>query len=377
MLILENPKTAGCARVRTTMNVSDVTASSASSSATVHGVVVGELSPIKTSTKNSAVKYFDGRFGDGKRTVRLVSFDATLRKKLEDVRKSGGGVALQNCMVKRKAPDDFELHVNNKSTVLSSPKKFKVTEEVVRNDVPDCAQLGTLEEIKDVAEHQLVCITGKVTALSKIEELVKKSSGKVFRKRDFVIADPTASCRGVVWEQHLDVLKEETSYKISNATIRSFNGAKYLSLGERVVINTVDDIGNIVDESVFNETGGVEVVEGEIIAVLKTEVYVGCRNCSSKVLEVEGIGECTKCGAKMKVGKCKCKHIARVVLEDVNDKEYRVTMFDQVIQQVVRFSNELSSGGIDDQLLTSPSLIYTIKDEIITSVSRIVTDQEN
>ena len=41
-----------------TMDVSDVKAST--SSGTVHGVVVGELPPVKTSSKNRVVKYFDG-----------------------------------------------------------------------------------------------------------------------------------------------------------------------------------------------------------------------------------------------------------------------------------------------------------------------------
>ena len=100
------------------MDVSDVKAPT--SSGTVHGVVFGELSPIKTSSKNRAVKYFDGQFSDGKKTVRLVSFDPALRNKFEEIRKSGGGLALQNCFVKRKA-DNFELHVNNKSSVISSP----------------------------------------------------------------------------------------------------------------------------------------------------------------------------------------------------------------------------------------------------------------
>ena len=55
------------------MKVSDVEPSTLAR--TFHGVVISELSPIKTSTKNSAVKYFDGRFSNGKKTVRLVSFD--------------------------------------------------------------------------------------------------------------------------------------------------------------------------------------------------------------------------------------------------------------------------------------------------------------
>ena len=105
-----------CAFVRNSvkMNVSDIK-SSTSKYATVHGVVVGELSPVKTSSRNNAMKYFDGQFGEGTKTVRLVSFDSSLRSKLEDITKTGGEVALQNCVIKRKATsDEFELHVNNK-----------------------------------------------------------------------------------------------------------------------------------------------------------------------------------------------------------------------------------------------------------------------
>ena len=77
------------------MDVSDMELST--SSGKFHGVVVGELSPVKTSSKNNAVKYFDGRFSDGKKTVRLVSFDPKLCSRLDEVKKSGCRVALENC----------------------------------------------------------------------------------------------------------------------------------------------------------------------------------------------------------------------------------------------------------------------------------------
>ena len=42
------------------------------------------------------MKYFDAGLAMKKKLVRLVSFGPTLRSKLEDIRKSGGGEALQN-----------------------------------------------------------------------------------------------------------------------------------------------------------------------------------------------------------------------------------------------------------------------------------------
>ena len=134
---------------------------------------------------------------------------------------------------------------------------------------------------------------------------MEKSNGKVLRKCDFVIADSSRSCRGVVWEENMVELKENSSYKILNATVRCFNGAKYLSVGEQAIIKFVGEIGNITEELICDESGRILLVEGEIIGILKTDVYLGCRICNSKVTEVGNIGECTKCGAKVKIGKCK------------------------------------------------------------------------
>ena len=55
------------------------------SAVTVHGVVLGTVSPVKTSTLNRGVKYFDGTFSDGKKTLRMVSFEPKLRGQLEGI----------------------------------------------------------------------------------------------------------------------------------------------------------------------------------------------------------------------------------------------------------------------------------------------------
>ena len=62
------------------MDLSDLVVSTgASSSGTVHGILVGEVSLIKMSRKRNDIKYFEGQFSDRKKTVRLVSFESKLR----------------------------------------------------------------------------------------------------------------------------------------------------------------------------------------------------------------------------------------------------------------------------------------------------------
>jgi len=68
------------------------------------------------------------------------------------------------------------------------------------------------------------------------------------------------------------------------------------------------------------------------------------------------------------------KNIARVLVVDTNEKEYKITMFDKMIHQLLAFSDAISGGNIDDQLLATPYLSYTIKDKVVTSVSKAIVN---
>ena len=142
-------------------------------------------------------------------------------------------MALQNCVFKRSRSDgdEFEILVNKKTSITQSPKKFKVGEEDVLK-IACAPQLGTLEELKDLCEHQQVSLTGKVQLLLAVEEVVVKSTGKRLSKQEFVFADCTAACRGVLWEEHINEVKENSCYNIINATVRSM-GLSMCQLGKK------------------------------------------------------------------------------------------------------------------------------------------------
>lgn len=81
--------------------------------------------------------------------------------------------------------DNFKVHINSKTSILSSPKKFKGVEEKLTSQARCLSELGTLEELKDVAEHQQISISGKVVAfLSPVEQIVMKASEKHLSKQE-------------------------------------------------------------------------------------------------------------------------------------------------------------------------------------------------
>lgn len=79
--------------------------------------------------------------------------------------------------------------VTSQTVIRNSPKKFKIDDKVVQDfEAGKCSDIKTLEELKNVAEHQYVSVTGKITSIFPIEKIIVKSSGKV-EKMDFLLAD--------------------------------------------------------------------------------------------------------------------------------------------------------------------------------------------
>ena len=241
-----------------------------SSSASVEGVFVGNISPIKMSRTNSRVKYFEGHLSDGAKTVRFVSFEPKLRSQVEEAKDNLCGVALKNCTVKRsRDAGGLEVLVSSQTKITNSPKKFKVDERALNEcDTVKSIEIVSLDQLQEVTEQQYVTVKGKVV-LGPTEKVTVKNSGKVLTKRDCEFADSTAIFRCVTWEEQVELFKEDQSYKLNNATIRSFNGAKYLSLGEVCDVELIEDIGEVIDdENSASQSGSAKVVLGEIVAVV-------------------------------------------------------------------------------------------------------------
>lgn len=67
---------------------------------TIFGVMT-ELPPVKCSSRSSQLKYFTGKVSNGKKTMRVVSFNLVLRSCLHDSLKSFTTVALTDCQKKK------------------------------------------------------------------------------------------------------------------------------------------------------------------------------------------------------------------------------------------------------------------------------------
>lgn len=145
-----------------------------------------------------------------------------------------------------------------------------------------------------------------------------KARSVTLKKEAFVLADSTGVIKGVAWEKDVGMVKVGCSYRFCNVTVRSFSGAKYLSLSENSGIEEVEDVGEGVEEET-DDPIGVKIVKGEIVNVEKCDTYESCRTCRAKVIAInETIGKCSKCEAKVKLSKSNRSCTAHFVVKDGN-----------------------------------------------------------
>lgn len=177
--------------------------------ATVHGMVT-ELSPLKRSKKDDSVRYFFGTMSDGKSSVRVISFEPSLRSAMDLSMSKNDPISVVLC---EGRSGDKELLLNRSTKIESSPMKFG---EVKKKD----AIVLEMNDLGCVGGNQKVNVMVKAKQVE-VPEKVTNKDGKVLKKQDCVIGDASGCGRVVVWEDDVGKMEEDKSYKLVDVSVRS------------------------------------------------------------------------------------------------------------------------------------------------------------
>lgn len=334
--------------------------------AVIHGVIVGDVSPVKQSRKGTGVRFFEGNLSDGKEVVRMVSFEPKLHSDIIKAKANAESVMLSNCSIqKSKLPtnDNLEVILNTHTNIEKSPKKFTIDESSLNIESTSTSDIASLIEIPGLAVNQHINVIGKVLSLNAPEKVHSKSKDEFFTKQDFVIGDSSATCKGVLWGTKIGTIKEGDSYSFHNVSVSQYNGTNYISLSSNSDATIINDIGATTMYEGDNATTN---VYGEIIAVLNSESYLKCRMCKNKVVPNDTLfGECRRCGLKIKLSKCITGNSAKLLIENEGDgSEVIATAFDSVIDKLVE---DIGGNTLAERLLQTTSIQFTInKANVIT-----------
>ena len=104
---------------------------------------------------------------------------------MEDAHKEGCEVRSSKQVQGEKGlRDAFKILANHKMETMTSPKKFKISDEPRDKQAAvtsKCLDLDTIEELRDSQEFQRVNIIGRCSQISPFEE-IKRKGGSVLQK---------------------------------------------------------------------------------------------------------------------------------------------------------------------------------------------------
>lgn len=114
----------------------------ASTSTSIHGAVTS-LSPIKKGRKSL---FFNGTLADETSQIRLVGFDASQLRKLQDYQQKQLPVQLINCEVKpSRYGEGYDVMLKSGSQIRESPRKIDVPSLMIETEALNIT-LDTLQQ---------------------------------------------------------------------------------------------------------------------------------------------------------------------------------------------------------------------------------------
>ena len=336
--------------------------------ASVHGVIV-DVSPIHSTKRYSARKYFSACITDGKETLKFVCYNPALRPNVEKMRQRKKPCTIKNCTIKYSTypptEGDFELHHTAKTKVVANhSKKFEISNDRIYTS---SRVLEQLSELENAIKGQIVTVCGKISRITDPED-VQSSSGSKFRKQECTLADSDMSVPLKIWEGDIGKVCKGKCYRFFKVKFRQYKGKRFITTTEDSTINEIDDIGEVTKEITLSNTQ--TEIRGQIAAVSFVSTYKACPSCNSKVDHTSA--ECTKCHSLVALSRCKDQLFAKFTVQDESKVPHDVTAFAEVISKIIASDLQTpSESQIKRWLLSSAPALFRVNERgIVTSVER-------
>ena len=241
------------------------------------GYVVS-VSPTKKS-KNS-FPYFNFKLQvESEKCERVVCFDSSKQSMIRNFQTSREPVQLQNIGRKKSlyVPDTNEIHYYKRSKVVKASNreiKFEFNKEF-EEDV----RATTIEAISSISRDQVITVEGKVKCDG--EPVLNESRGVRMQER-CALKDDTGMVRLTLWNDLIDKVNNEQSYKITHVRVKEYDSMKYLTTtpDSEILPPTREYTAVNVDEEEFNNLFDIHSIVVERVELLDhyKKSYC-CRSC--------------------------------------------------------------------------------------------------
>lgn len=335
---------------------------------------VQTLSPKKRSRKTSAT-YFDFCIQtEGAEYKRAVCFHPNFHEQLKEYERSKTPITISN------ASEQLNKYSNTKEIIVNKRARIQATNnhevsfefEPRQRDETENVRKVKIDALKNLEPGEMVVLEGR---LHLVQESTgeKEVNGEVLKfNPKGLIQDETGVIPITIWGDANDQLQNNKCYEFTNVKYRLYQHQKSLTSTPRTTfIETNDEFPEFSDETIKEQFQDLHVEGRSILAAEKFKRWCICKRCKKALTDVINlpIATCSECRLVQRPATCETNASVRVQLELAGEKTLWLTVFKEIIIQILESSNEMTEMDVtlhsnDDDvylallLLPGPMQVY-------------------
>lgn len=312
------------------------------------------VSPVKKAAASKKT-FFNCILQTETDVMRAVCFDSDKRAEIDTISKTKSPVKLKHLTTKESSSGTSQdIQITKHTTVTPIDKDllhFTFSDElstISQNSVIN------LSSILKLAPEQLITVKAQVTNISAVK-VFNSNRGKL-QKQDVIIRDTTASIKVVLWQEYVDILQTDETYKLENLRVKGFKDDRYLNTPKSDPFTAtpcppfdqplveVDDLQEVTSN----------ITQSQVIGFRNATKTMDCISCFKRVCAKPNstLAVCEKCKLTQPIRTCPTHWQLRVLIRDLqNDKNIALTIQHQQTKDLLLMISptfNLSTATEDD-----------------------------
>ena len=311
------------------------------------------ISEVKNASESKR-KYFNCIVQSNDKQIRAVCFSPEKRAEMQAVAATKSPVKMKN--YKQSSNDDLTITQFTKIIPLDNKDvNFAYSEELC---LAGTGKPIPISSIIKLAAEQLIIVKGKVVKTSGVK-MQPTRYGKL-KKRDVVIADPTAYIKVVLWGNYVDALQLHETYILNNVRVKNTKFERYLNTPRNENFTAVNDVPFTTAVVPYeDEVDTTSTVNGMILGIQNASKSLACNNCQKRTVQIvtPHKGLCQSCKSQQPPSSCAFFWSLRILVKPENGHKNIHLRLDhnatETLLHLINHNFQLGSATKEDEIVAT------------------------
>lgn len=288
---------------------------------------------------------------EGSEYKRAVCFHPSFHDQLKEYERSKTPVTISNASEQLNKYNNTKEIIVNKRARIQATNNHEVTFEYEprHSDETENGRKVTIDGLRKLEAGEMLIVQGRLH-LDKESTSEKEVNGEVLKfNPKCLIQDDTGVIPITIWGDSNDILENNKCYEFTNVKYKLYQHQRSLTTTPRTAFKeTSVEFPEFLDQTIKEQFEDLHVVAHCILAAEKFKRWRICKRCKKALTDVINlpIVTCSECHLVQRPVTCETNASVRIQMELDDDKTLWLTVFKEIIVQILEGSNEMTEMDV-------------------------------